>query len=354
MKGFILAAGFGTRLDPLTRELPKALMPIVTVPAITYAVQLLAAAGITEIFVNLHHLGEQIKAALGDGSRLGMTITYSAETEILGTGGALRRVAGQLGGQRLVVVNADTLFDVDIAAAAAFHEDQGALATMVLRRDANQARYGLIEIDQAGRIGRFLGDPAPHLDDPGVSLRKFMFAGVHILEARFLEYIPPDIQTCINRYAYPKAMANDEMLCGYEATGVWRDLGTPASYFDANMEVLDRRLALPQLDPLSSFAHTPKREVDSVVRLGEGAILGDGVLLHPPVVIADGARIGDGAVIGPRAIIGRGAIVGKHANVSSVLVFDGARVEANATLSRCIVSRKHTVNVDEPHSKQLG
>ena len=344
MKGFILAAGFGTRLEPLTHELPKALIPVATVPAIQYAIRLLAVAGVEEVFVNLYHLGDQIEAALGNGQHLGIRLRYSREPELLGTGGGLRKIAQQLEGQRLVVINADTLFDVDLRAAIAFHEEKGAIATMVLRRDPRQSRYGLIEIDGAGRIRRFLGDHAPGDKPNGATLKKYMFAGVHILEPRFLEYIPPDIQTCVNRYAYPKAIHNGELLCGFVCDGIWRDLGSLASYFQANLDVLDRRVVLPYLDPLSMFAYTPQKEVDSIVRLGENTTLGSNVLLHPPVLIADGVSISDNAVIGPYAIIGRDAVIGKQSKLKDVIIFNDARVRANTTLARCIISRKHTVS----------
>ena len=243
VKGFILAAGFGTRMRPITEEIPKALVPVCTVPAIRFSIELLKSADITDIFINTHYLGEALERELGDGSKYNVNITYSHEDVILGTGGALRKVVSQLEGQTLVVVNADTLISCPLKEALAFHQEKNSIATMVLRNDPKQASYGLIEIDSDNRIQRFLGESGPNLQN-AEALKKYMFTGIHILEPRFLEYIPPEISVCINRYAYPKALRNNEPLYGFVCSDPWRDLGQPDLYYQTNMDILNKRLSM--------------------------------------------------------------------------------------------------------------
>jgi NDP-sugar pyrophosphorylase family protein len=189
VKAFVLAAGFGSRLKPITEVLPKPLMPIGDVPLIGYALTLLAKHGITEVAVNTHHLGKVLEQKLGDGSQFGVQITYSHEKEILGTGGGLRRMHPFLKDDTFVVINSDILIDLDLTAVIAQHKENNALATMVLREDQKQADYGVIEIDAADyRIRKILGQGRW-----SGQLRPLMFTGVHVMEPRLLEYIPPEI-----------------------------------------------------------------------------------------------------------------------------------------------------------------
>ena len=335
MKGFILAAGFGERLRPITDSVPTPLLPVGNIPLIGYALKLLAHHGITEVIINLHHLGRAIREALGEGADYGVHITYSEEEEILGTGGGLKRMHEQLAEGTFVVVNSDTIVDVDLGAVIAQHQRKGALATMVLREDPRQGEFGQIEIDATGRIRRILGQ-----GNTADGLRPTMFVGVHVLEPRFLEYIPPDVNTCINRYAYMKALGNGELLNGYLSTGYFADAGTPARYYDVNADALDQQWKLPHADPLGGFALAPRREVAEVVRMGSDVELAPGVTLTPPVLLGEGVRIGEGAKIGPYAVLQAGVHVGKDARVDHSVLLEGTRIESDEEASWKLVGRK--------------
>lgn len=167
----ILAAGFGSRLRPLTDRMPKPLIEVAGKPLIAYALALLRAAGIREVIINLHHRGDAIRAALGSGAGYGMSITYSVEDPILDTGGAIKKAQPFLEGGRFAVLNADIICDVDLRQVIAWHEQRGSVATMVLRHDYDMRRYGVIEIDGNGRIRRFLGQPEA-VDEPLTPDRK--------------------------------------------------------------------------------------------------------------------------------------------------------------------------------------
>jgi len=335
VKGFVLAAGFGERLRPLTEALPKPLFPVGNLPLIGYALKLLAHHGITDVVVNLHHLGRPLREQLGDGGKFGVQITYSEEEEILGTGGGLKRMHEHFSDDSFVVLNSDTIVDVDLTALLAAHRKSGALATMVLREDPQQERYGQIEIDSTGQIRKLLGQG--EADEP---LRALMFAGVHVLEPRFLDYIPPDIKTCVVRYAYAKALQNREPLYGVTNDGYWADAGTPARYLQVNRDALDRLIKLDHADPLQGFALSPKKEVAEVVRMGEGVQLGSGALIVPPVLLGDGTRVGDNAKVGPYAVVGARCHIGKEAQVSNTVVLEGAKIEAGTQVANAVVGKK--------------
>lgn len=241
MKGFVLAAGFGTRLAPLTQTVPKPLFPVGHLPLIGYALRLLAHHGITDVIVNLHHLGKQLRDAVGDGSAYGVSVTYSEEPEILGTGGGLKKMHHALD-DTFVVVNSDTILDVDLTAVLEAHRRRKALATMILRRDPDQGSYGQIEIDGDGKVRRILGHMSPsdekNAKEVEARITPYMFTGVHVLEPGLLEYLPEGVETCIMRYGYMKAMNNDELIQGVVTNDYWVDAGTPKRYFDANVDVL--------------------------------------------------------------------------------------------------------------------
>jgi mannose-1-phosphate guanylyltransferase len=227
MKAMVFAAGQGTRLRPLTDNRPKVLVPVAGRPMIEYSLLLLRRHGITEIVVNLHHLGEQIENHLGDGSRLGLRITYSREQELLDTGGGLLRARPLLDDAPFVLINGDVVIDLDLGAVIERHREDGAAATLVLRPDADADRYGAIEISADRRVRKFLNYQAP----PGASgpLDKLMFTGVQVLSPRIFDYLAREDSPCFGttRNIYPKMLVGGEVLFGFPFLGFWQDLGTP-------------------------------------------------------------------------------------------------------------------------------
>ncbi len=239
MKAMILAAGLGTRLRPLTDRLPKPLLTVGDRPLIHYGLLLLRRYGITEVMINLHHFGDQLRAALGDGSALGMRIRYSQEDDILGTGGGLRKVADFFADGTFVLMNGDILIDLRLDQVVRQHRSVQAAATLVLREDPAADRWGAIETDAAGRIHRILQKGA----SAGPPLTKYMFTGAHVLEPRVFEYIPAArFYSIID--AYIEMLTKDERLFGYITDGFWLDLGTPERYREAHEQRLAGGLPL--------------------------------------------------------------------------------------------------------------
>ncbi|HUK42062.1 MAG TPA: NDP-sugar synthase [Candidatus Acidoferrales bacterium] len=226
MKAMVFAAGQGLRLGALTTTTPKALVPVAGRPMIEYPLRLLRHYGISEIIVNLHHLGEQIKNYLGDGSRLGLRIIYSKEAELLDTGGGLLKAKPFLQDGTFIVINTDVLIDLPLDKLTTFHHQNQAAATLVLRPDELADQYGSIEIDPDGRIFRFLETQKP--GPPPVSATKLMFTGVQILEPRIFDYMNTEgLQKFgTTKHTYPKMLREGEKLYGFFFDGLWQDLGT--------------------------------------------------------------------------------------------------------------------------------
>jgi NDP-sugar pyrophosphorylase family protein len=231
MKAMILAAGLGTRLRPLTDKVPKPLLPVAGLPLIAWNLLLLRQHGITEVIVNLHHLGEVIERELGDGSQFGLRLTYSREPVILGTGGGIKQAEPFFGEEPFLVLNGDTLLDLDLKLVARFHRDEGALATLVLREDPDVDRWGAVEMDGHRRV-RSIAGRGRTADGP--ALRR-MFAGVHVMHPRLLRDVPRGRASSIID-AYVAAIEHGEAILGYDMQGYWSDVGTPERYAQAQRD----------------------------------------------------------------------------------------------------------------------
>jgi NDP-sugar pyrophosphorylase family protein len=232
MKAMILAAGLGTRLRPLTDALPKPLLPVAGRPLIVWNLLLLRRHGITDVIINLHHLGHLIEQALGDGSQFGMKIAYSKEPVLLGTGGGLKQAEPFFCGEPFVVLNGDTLFDLDLGGLAAVHRQSRAVATMAVRADPEPERWGVVELDAARHVRRINGR-GREVGKPG---EKRMFAGVHLMHPRLLADVPAGRESSIIE-AYVRAIQAGETVAGCELSGYWSDIGTPERYAQAQRDV---------------------------------------------------------------------------------------------------------------------
>jgi NDP-sugar pyrophosphorylase family protein len=239
MKAMILAAGLGTRLRPLTNVTPKPLLPVGGTPLIVWNLLLLKRHGIHDAVINLHHLGPLIQQALGDGQQFGLRLTYSHEPVILGTGGGIKQVEGYFNGEPFLVLNGDTLFEMDLAALIAFHRQREAAATLVLRRDPDAARWGLVEVNDQAEVLRITGQGRI---TTGVTHPR-MFAGIHILHPRLLRSVPVGKESSIID-AYVRGIEEGERIFGYDFDGYWTDVGTAERYAQAQQDALAGHITL--------------------------------------------------------------------------------------------------------------
>lgn len=244
----ILAAGLGTRLRPLTNTIPKPLLPVGGTPLIVWNLLLLKRHGFHQVVINLHHLGPLIEQALGDGSKFGLRIIYSREPVILGTGGGIKQAESLFSGEPVLILNGDTLVEMDLEAFCDFHRTRQAAATLALRHDSDAARWGLVEVGDKGHILRITGQG--RADSVPVSPR--MFAGIHIVHPRLLRQVPKGVASSIIE-PYVRAIECGEPVLGYDLLGYWSDIGTAERYAQAERDVRaglirleDRQTAKPR------------------------------------------------------------------------------------------------------------
>jgi mannose-1-phosphate guanylyltransferase len=235
LRAMILAAGRGERLRPLTEAKPKPLVQVAGRCLIDYAIDACRNAGITDVIVNLHHLGDQIRDHLGDGSGCGVSISYSEEATLLGSGGGIREAKEMLGRSTFVTLNADTIIDIDLLPVLEAHRQTQAAATLVLRKDPEMEKFGLIKLESDHRIGAFL---ATQRADTAGSLEPYMYTGVQILEPEVFDFMPASGSFSITEVTYPQMLRADRPLFGYPFDGPWITVGTPEE-----LEKAERRLA---------------------------------------------------------------------------------------------------------------
>jgi NDP-sugar pyrophosphorylase family protein len=241
MKALILAAGMGERLRPLTDLTPKPMLELGGHPLIHYPLAMLRRAGIADVAINLHHLAGVIQRGLGDGSQLGLRITYAPEPVLLGTGGPLNGLRNFLGDETFVIANSDTILDLDLSAMLAFHRERAALATIALYRPANIDYYSRLEIDAAQRLRRMrllkrrnplqYDDYPPNLDQRvAATLSGFMYCGVIVAEPSILDRIPPATPWSLMEGLFAPMVAGAQPVFGYVHTGYFRTMDDLKSY----------------------------------------------------------------------------------------------------------------------------
>ena len=321
----ILAAGYGTRLWPLTIDRAKPAMPFMGRPLVGYMAEYLAGFGCREVAVNLHHRPESVRAALGDGSAFGVRLAYFDEPVILGTSGALDNARTFLARDTFVVVNGKLATNIDLGAALTTHRRTGALATLVLRRNVERERYTIINVrdglytglggfpasDKAGDansvpLSRENGDSPPSSEhesairNPQSAIESpLMFTGIHILEPRIFDYIPRGVFSDSITDVYPQAMRAGERIAAHVGAGYWYELSTARRYLDTSLALMRREGRNVELGP-GSHIETSAEVQDTVlwedVRVEAGAhvrraVLGAGVRVPRGETIEDAAVV---------------------------------------------------------------
>ena len=312
MKAVVLVGGFGTRLRPLTLRTPKQMLSIVDRPMIEWVIGHLGRHGVDQAVLALGYRSDAFASAYPDDRCAGVELRYAVEDEPLDTAGAIRFAADYAGiRERFVVMNGDALTDLDLSAFVAFHDRVGAEATIALHEVADPSRYGVVPTDDDGRVIAFVEKP-PAQDAP----TNFINAGTYVLEPSVLDRIEPDRRVSIERETFP-AMVKDRSLFATSDGGVyWLDTGTPETYLQAQLDLIEGRRAVPAeisltaVDPSAVVA--PTATVRSSV-LGPDVRVDDhaevvGSVVHRGAIIGAKAKVRD-SIVGARTVIGEGAVL---------------------------------------------
>jgi len=327
VQAVILVGGFGTRLRPLTRDIPKQMLPVVDRPIIEHVVAHLAGHGVTRVVLSLGFRPEAFADAYPDGTCAGLPLHYAVEPEPLDTAGAVRFAAleagigadtgtgiglgsGSEGCDTFLVLNGDVLTDLDIGAMVASHRAAGAEATLALTEVDDPSRYGVVPTDAEGRVVGFVEKP-----DTESAPSRWINAGTYVLEPSILDRIPDGRPVSIEREVFP-AMATERRLHAVRSDAYWIDTGTPEAYIRAQVDLVDgTRGDLPAVHPSAQV--DPGADVERSVVMA-GATVGPGARLCDAVVMA-GATIGADATV-DHSIVGSGAQVGSGASIAGLTV----------------------------------
>ncbi len=323
MKAILLAGGQGTRLRPLTLQIPKPVVPIFNRPFLQYQIDLLKRVPeIDEVRLSLNYRPDEIERVFGDGSEAGIRIRYLVEPKPLGTGGAIRFSGHDLT-ETVVVFNGDVLTEIDLADVLRLHRERKAKATIVLTPVDNPSAYGLVETDAAGNVLRFVEKP-----DPSQITTNLINAGIYVLEPDTFDRIPANEPYSIERAYFPSLVERGETFVAYPYRGYWLDIGTPASYRQVHRDIMDGHFAAA---PFSAgggdrIAIVPTAQVDPAATI------------TAPCFIDRGARVAAGATVGPHAVIGRDAVVEAGASVTTSILWPGTRVGEQATVTDTVLA----------------
>lgn len=312
MRAVVLVGGFGTRLRPLTLTMPKQMLPVVDRPMIERVVAGLGAAGVTEVVLSLGYKPDAFLAAYPDDMCAGVRLAYAVESEPLDTAGAVRFAAMQAGiDDTFLVLNGDVLTDLDVGELCDLHRSRGALGTIALTRVQDPSRYGVVPVDDEGRVLDFVEKPPP-----GTAPTDWINAGTYVLEPSVLDRIPDGRRVSIERETFP-AMVLEGSLFALESDSYWIDAGTPETYLQVQLDLIDgvrgsaeRAVAADAVVPFDC-------DVDHSVVMS-GVSIEPGAIVHDSVVMP-GAVIGNAAVV-ENSIVGPGAVIGDRAELTELTV----------------------------------
>jgi NDP-sugar pyrophosphorylase family protein len=326
----ILSAGLGSRLRPLTATLPKPLVPILNRPLLWYLIVSLRAAGIHEIVINLHYRGEQIRTWLGGGESLGVEVTYSQESELLGSAGGVRRVRGFFGDEPALIIHGDILFDVDLREVIQYHLCHNAHATVVLHPAYHRYNYGVIRVNAHGEISQFVDQRAPWVSGPLIDT---VFTGVQILDPAVLDAIPGECVATLTADVYPHLLTRAWRFYGYVMQGYWSDLGTPRRYWETNMDIVSGRVTPAGIMPQDGVHRAAPHQLPWFA----------GNHVQPSVVLGAAAEVAGEASIGPEVILGEGCRVADGVHIVQSVLWPRVHVEAGVTIARSIITKDITI-----------
>ena len=300
MKAMILAAGFGTRLFPLTIDRTKPAIPFLGKPLVGYVAEYLAKYGFNDVVVNLHHQPNSVKRALGDGTDFGVNIHYThEEPNILGTAGALDNARQLLEDETFLIANGKIITDIDINAALETHRNSGALATMVLKENAGFEKFTEVFVDD-GHVSGF-GEGFPNRSNARNPESEFpmMVTGIHILEPRVFEYIPRGVYSDIVPTFYTPAIKKGEKIAAHVASGKWFELSTIPRYLDISLDMQNgasNRNIIGENSDIDETASIKDSVVWDNVRIENGAKLSHTIICDD-VVIKEGESYENVAIV---------------------------------------------------------
>ena len=334
-----MAGGEGTRLRPLTSNQPKPMVSLCGKPCMEYIVELIKRHGIDETVVTLMYLPKMIRDYFGDGSALDMNISYSVEQAPAGTAGSVKLAEDHLRDDPFIVISGDALTDFDLTEVVAFHKKRGAMVTIALKRVENPLEFGVVVVDEEGRIERFLEKPTW-----GQVFSDTVNTGIYVLEPEIFDHIPADTQYDFSQDLFPRLFEMGAPLYGYVADGYWQDIGSLPQYLAANRDLLDGKVQ----------AGIPGIELHDRIFLGEGINLDSLENMTGPAFVGNYAKIDRTASIGRYSVLGSNVVVKGHAETRNSVIGANTYIGSSAKVLGTILGKNCDVKAGATFSEGVA
>ena len=321
----ILGAGIGSRLDPLTRSLPKPLVPIVGKPVMGHLIDLLKRHGVTEIMVNVQYLGHKIQEEIGDGSRYGVPVRFSVEEELCGDAGGVKRCENffrEGDEETFLVIGGDDLTDTDIGRVVREHKEKGATATLAVTPVDDPSEYGIVVQDEQGFITRFQEKPKA-----GEAFSNLANTGIYVFHTKVFDFIPAGQFFGFGNNVFPLLQERGEPMLAVASDAYWKDVGNLAIYRQAQRDCMDGKCYVEF--PVPKVGENPPQWMSVSVLRGSAPT--------GPVVVGENCHIASGAIIDDYTVLGRGCVIGRGATVRNSILWDGSEVVDGTYLENCVV-----------------
>ena len=323
MKAMVLAAGLGTRLRPVTYEMPKPLVPVANRPIMEHVLVLLRRHDCTELVANLSYLPEMIKQRFGDGSGLGVSIEWSFEEQLLGTAGGVRNVRDFFGDESFLVMAADALTDIDLTGLRRAHEANDGIATLAATRVADTSEYGVIVTGEDGRVQGFQEKP-----DPAEALSDLANCMIYVLEPEIFDYFPDADEVDFALDVFPALLSNDVPFYVHDAAGYWNDVGSLDEYRQGNFDAISGAVAID----------LEASEISDGVLAAQGTTLPDDAEATGPVLLGADCEVGAGARLDGPVVVGSGCRIGAGSVLRECVLLDEVTVPERTSVARAIAA----------------
>ena len=314
----VLAAGFGKRLQPLTRILPKPMFPVLGRPLLSHTFDLLRSANISEVAVNIHHLPDSIINYFEKEKPPHLNLHFSREERILGTAGGIKKMQGFLEDGSFILINSDIITDIALNQVIDFHKKNNSKLTLVVRQDISPEQYDSIEICEDGRIVHFVGASSKNIPE---KTTRVMFTGIQIMEPEIFERIPAGQFCGTTEDIFPQMVQDGIPIYGYIYDGYWKDMGNRESYLQVNAEALDEKVFLKGIFP---------NELN-------------GPFIIPPVLVGHNCHIAENSKIGPHTVIGPNCKIKNGAVVENGILWEGVTIGAGSTVKGSVITQNRTI-----------
>jgi len=333
MKAMVLAAGVGSRLEPLTSAVPKPLVPIANTPVMEHIVKLLAKHGIKDIIANLHYLPEQIKDYFKDGHDLGINVRFIQEKELTGDAGGVRACKDFLGTETFIVLMGDLVTDADLTKIIKEHKAKKAIATIALKQVPDVQHFGVAVQDEQGYITGFQEKPAPK-----DALSDMASAGIYVLEPEVFDHIPEHGVYGFGRQLFPTLIEKGLPVYGSTIETYWSDVGTHEQYKQSNFDVLNGLVKTAQ-----SLDQKAKRleQNGSVMWVEPGAELSPSCQIEPGsrILIGAGTHVSAGAKLSGVVVLGSRCHIENGAVIENAVLWSDCIVKSNQEVKNCILGK---------------